>query len=67
MHDLVPYWPAQDGWTVTRLDGMEPTDIVVEVSHDMQLSELPDVSISALLLNVSESVPDVFERTVSLG
>lgn len=67
MHDLVTYWPAQDGWTVTRLDAMQPTDIVIEVSHYMELPELPGVTISTLLLNSSGSVPDVFERTVSLG
>lgn len=41
MHDLVAYWPARDRWTATRLDGMEPADIEVEVSHYQPLPELP--------------------------
>lgn len=41
MHDLVAYWPARDRWTATRLDGMEPADIEVEVSHYQELPALP--------------------------
>jgi hypothetical protein len=39
-HNLVAYWPARDRWTATRLDGMEPADIEVEVIYYMELSEL---------------------------
>lgn len=40
-HDLVAYWPARDRWTATRMDGMEPADIEVEVSHYQLLPALP--------------------------
>lgn len=40
-HDLVAYWPAHDRWTATRMDGMEPADVEVEVSHYQVLPELP--------------------------
>ena len=46
MHDLVAYWPARDRWTATRFDGMEPTNIEVEVSHYMELPELPKLHVA---------------------
>lgn len=43
-HDLVAYWPARGRWTATRLDGMEPADIEVEVSHYQVLPPLPSLT-----------------------
>jgi hypothetical protein len=50
-----------------RLDGIEPADIEVEVSHYMALPWLPNEAISAPQLDCSESAQDVFERTESHG
>jgi hypothetical protein len=39
--EIAAYWPARSRWTATRMDGMEPADVEVEVSHWMPSPELP--------------------------
>lgn len=42
--EKVAYWPARGVWTATRMDGNEPADVEVEVSHwtpPLPLPELP--------------------------
>ncbi len=39
--EQVAYWPARGIWTATRMDGGEPADVEVTVSHWQELPELP--------------------------
>jgi hypothetical protein len=39
--EIAAFWPARDCWTATRMDGMEPADVEVDVSHYQELPALP--------------------------